>query len=242
MPPKTISTWTRFEVPPLDTIDVSIFKPLISRRDNYLDALYGRVVESPRDVMLVVVWKELQIYDAFVKSAQHVELLANLKTHSASEPITQIIDFDNVGFCWRYTQFGHQRRVEIRTVYFPPTISSQTREAVKRLKGLEVTVAHGIDGRRYAHLCPYDGTPVCGWIYHAQPWNEQDVSACVWSHCWVNEEMERKFKTTERRFPKTKGGYKPLAVEEFEQQLKDLGALGWEDYHIYFDLVPEEVQ
>ncbi|KAI1372058.1 hypothetical protein F4677DRAFT_433364 [Hypoxylon crocopeplum] len=235
-----ISSWTKFNVSTSKDIEVSIFNPLLTRKADYHKAFYGQIAESPGECILIVAWKTSQAYHAFTKSPEYKELLASVKTPSTAEPETQLIDFGKIAFWWRFRGFGRKNRIQIRTVYFPSTISQQTRETVKGLKGLVLTVAYGIDGRS-AHLCPYDGVPVCGWIDNSQNWNGQQASACVWCHYWKSEEAEEKFKTTERRFPADGEDYKPLALEAFEQDLKSSGALGWKDYHIYFEEVPKVV-
>ncbi|RYP57838.1 hypothetical protein DL769_009246 [Monosporascus sp. CRB-8-3] len=168
---------------------------------------------------------------------------------------TRKVDFGNMPFWWR---FGPN--TEVRTVYFPSAAGNEqrqkeTREAVGRLKGLVLSMGLGIDGRM-AHLSPYRGVPECGWVTNEEveggkaeekdgestagvvAWEGREASACLWIHYWKNKKAEQTFKTTERRPPPDGESHQPLALEAFEDDLRRLGALGWEDYHVDFEKVP----
>lgn len=160
-------------------------------------------------------------------------MATNLAKQSSSDlaATTKIIDFGKVAYWWRLGV-----NTEFRTVYFPVATSSQTRDAVTSLKGLVLTMGMGIDGSK-AHMSPYSGFPTCGWIEGTQTWGNQDVSACTWCHVWKHKVSEETFKTTERRVPQDGESYRPLSLEVFEQGLKALGAVGWEDVHVDFERV-----
>ncbi|KAI8951677.1 hypothetical protein F4801DRAFT_543976 [Xylaria longipes] len=136
--------------------------------------------------------------------SQHAKLLPSTmnslaileQTHLSAEPSTQIADFDKIAFWWR---FGPN--TEVRTVYFPALLPSETREAVERLKGLVLTMGIDIDGSK-AYLSPHNGVPTCGWAEGSQTWMNQDTVACLWCHYWKDLEAEEKFKMTETRPPR----------------------------------------
>jgi hypothetical protein len=232
-----ISSWTKFKLPSSTPLEPSIFKPLVGSNNHYHDAYYGSIAESKDEYMLVIIWESRQDYDSFRNSAQYREWLTNLTADSDSttEPATQIVDFGKIAFWWR---FGPN--TELRTVYFPAPLPPEACEAVTNLKGLVLTMGLGIDGSK-AHLSPYRGVPTCGWVEGLRAWKDQDTVACVWCQYWKDHAAEEKFKATERRPPKDGAEKRPLALEAFEQDLKVLGALGWEDVHVDFKKVPKFV-
>ncbi|KAI8623017.1 hypothetical protein F5Y19DRAFT_405703 [Xylariaceae sp. FL1651] len=230
-----ISSWTKFQLPSSNFSEQSIFKPLTQSNSHFHDAYYGRIAESKDEYLLVVIWESRHDYDTFEDSVQYRELLDNLKANSSVEPATQIIDFDKVAFWWR---FGPN--TELRTVYFSAALSPEARESVKKLKGLVLTMGVGIDGSK-AHLSPYRGAPTCGWVEDLQTWKDQDAIACVWCHYWKDQAAEEKYKTTEKRPPMDGMEHQLLSLEAFEQDLRTLGALGWEDVHVDFKKVPKSI-
>ncbi|KAH9997674.1 hypothetical protein F4779DRAFT_170600 [Xylariaceae sp. FL0662B] len=232
MDERPISTWTRFKVSTWKTFQVSIFQPLLANKTDYHDAFYGPIAESPAEYVLVIAWKSYAVYDAFTKSKQHEEMMANLKALSSSQPQTQVIDFGKIGFWWRLGP-----NTEVMTVHFPDSVSPQTRDEVSKLRGLVLSMGPGIDGRN-AHLSPYKGVPACGWIVDSQSWDGKGTLACMWCHYWKDKEAEEKFKATEKRPPKNGESYRPLVSEAFKQDLKGLGAVGWKEVHVDFNKLP----
>ncbi|KAJ8106244.1 hypothetical protein ONZ43_g7130 [Nemania bipapillata] len=226
-----ISSWVRFKLSTSESLEPSIFKPLVAGSSKHVhDAYYGPIAETSDEYLLVIIWQSRQHYDEFKNSAQYSELFASLKPH---EPTVQIVDFDKIAFWWR---FGPN--TELRTVYFPASISSEARMAVKGLKGLVLTMGLGIDGSK-AHLSPYRGVPTCGWVEALDTSKNQEVTSCIWCHYWKDGTAEEAFKTKEMRPPKDGEADKVLALEAFEKDLKMLGALGWEDIHVDFKQVPK---
>ncbi|PHH91608.1 hypothetical protein CDD83_11012 [Cordyceps sp. RAO-2017] len=226
-----ISTWTKFRSSVSEPLKPSLFESLIAEETDFVDAFYGRVEESPGQCLLVVVWKSAEAYDTFRKSFRYEELLSSLRKQSATEPETFVVDFGRVAFWWR---FGPN--TEIRTVYFPSSLSPQARKAAGDLRGLVLNMGLGINGR-LGNRAPYRGVPTCGWVDGTTTWNGKDALACLWCHYWASKEAEKNFKTTERRVPKDGESHRPLASEAFGQDLTDLGAVGWEEYHVDFEKV-----
>ncbi|RTE82610.1 hypothetical protein BHE90_002931 [Fusarium euwallaceae] len=226
-PDKPITTWVRFGYPEETPIDATLFRPLKAQQDDLLQIRYGQVLESPEERMLMVAWKYSQAWIRFSGSSHYEELLANLGTHSDDTPVIQAVDFNR-----DYPSRAVSSHTEIRTVYFPVSIPPETREAVRNADGLVTTAAYG---PRLQYLSPYVLRPMLGWIEGTQKWEGEDAVACVWIHTWKSERAEDKFKTT-GWLPRFKDGKlsKPLAIVLFEQDLKDLGALGWNDYHVSF--------
>lgn len=176
--------------------------------------------------------------------------------------ITHKVDFEREPF---WANFGSN--TEVRTVYFHPAGSGEqpqqnkVREEVMSLKGLVLTVGLGI-GSELAHLSPYSGVPARGWVIGESrekekkdkeekessddgdqasefvTWEGRKASACLWIHYWKNTKAEKIFKSTQRRI-KRPPLLPPLATEVFEHDLRRLGALGWEDYHVDFKKVPK---
>ncbi|KAJ3577380.1 hypothetical protein NPX13_g3187 [Xylaria arbuscula] len=235
MTSKRISSWTKFKLPSTKSLEPSLFKPLAVGKNDYLhDAYYGSIAEANDEHILVVIWVSHEGFAAFKDSTQYLELLINLGVDVSSvELSTQVVDFDRIPFWWRFTP-----NTEIRTVYFPAPLPSETREEMKKNKGLVLTTSYGIDGSM-AHLSPYNGVPECGWAENVRKWKDRDTVACLWIHYWKSREDEDRFKTTERRPPLDGDDDMPLAVEAFDRDLEKCGALGWEDVHIDFKRVPK---
>ncbi|KAF5008195.1 hypothetical protein FDECE_5528 [Fusarium decemcellulare] len=229
--PDPVCTWTTFEYPITQSLDKSAFEPLISRRRNYKEFFYGRITESPTECILLIIWHSPKAYEAFQSSSQYDELLKTFKqgTHS-NESTTQMIKFK--GTLYRKNMTGP--RNDVRVVYFPNPVSDETKRSVYDLKGMRMAVnwfsSSGPDDR-YA----YRGLEKCAWIEETQIWNGQEASACLWIHHWKSKEREEDFKATERSPMGTCNGL--LAVENFEQNLRVLGALGWQEYHVDFEKV-----
>ncbi|KAI1359403.1 hypothetical protein F5Y08DRAFT_319703 [Xylaria arbuscula] len=235
MTSKRISSWTKFQLPSTKSLEPSLFKPLaVGNNDCLHDAYYGSIAEANDEHFLVVIWVSREGFAAFKDSTQYLELLINLGVDVSSvELSTQVVDFDRIPFWWRFTL-----NTEIRTVYFPAPLPLETREEMKKNKGLVLTTSYGIDGRM-AHLSPYNGVPECGWAENVRKWKNQNTVACLWIHYWKSREDEQRFKTTERRPPLDGDDNMPLAVEAFDRDLEKYGALGWEDVHIDFKRVPK---
>ncbi|RSL42800.1 hypothetical protein CEP54_015349 [Fusarium duplospermum] len=214
----------RFGYPEETPIDATIFRPLKAQKDDWAQIRYGQVLESPGERILLLDWISYHAWARFSESSHYQELLANLGAHSNFKPVIQAVNFNR--FCPSQPLSPH---TEFRTAYFPASISSETRQALPKVRGLVTTAAFG---PRLQHLSPYALPPIFGWVRGTQKWEGEDAVACVWIHTWNSERTEEKFKTT-NWLPRFKDGIlsKPLAVDLFEQELKDLGALGWNDYH-----------
>lgn len=230
-----ISTWTTFQIPAELPIDVSIFAPLLSADISYHRALYGRFHESPGDCLLFIAWESLEEYEAFAKTDEYLQLMANMKSATSdgtAEPKTQIVDFGQIEF---WEDFGHD--VEILTAYFPSSISPQDQEAVVKIRPLVNTLAP-LDWRGNEALT-YKRRPVCGWAKDLENFDGQSVLASKWCHYWKDKANEDRFKTTEKRPPFTmQGPQGPLALTAFERDLEEMGAVGWTRCHVDFKFVP----
>ncbi|KAH7207827.1 uncharacterized protein BKA55DRAFT_586587 [Fusarium redolens] len=226
---KPITTWFRFKLPEDILLDQSLFHALHPTREQWTHACYGRIKESPQDCVLLVNWDRTRSWSEFSQSGCYAELLASLGSHSDMPVVTEIIDFSR-----DYVTIALSSHTELKTVYFPASVLSETRSAVwDSVRHLGTTVSYG---KKFQHRYPYISTPSLGWIEGSVKWEGQDAVACVWVHKWKNQEAEEKFKTTER-YPHTKDGefIRPLTLELFEQGLRDLGALGWEECHVNFE-------
>ncbi|RMJ02499.1 hypothetical protein CDV36_015239 [Fusarium kuroshium] len=210
------STWTRFKAnSPIDDV---IFEPLCSWSGHINTPAYGRIADS-QDYILAVGWNSRGAYEEFEASPQYQQLMDNLGADTAK---TQIIIFTNKMFGRGFTS-----NTEIFTAYWPASLSPETQQEVKKTKSL---VHNGIPNPR----C-YSKGPAFGWIDELQTWNEEKVLASVWCHHWKSKELEDRFKSTEKRVVYVgKDIVYPLAVDDFEQHLKELGCLGWESIRVDF--------
>ncbi|KAL6351946.1 hypothetical protein LRP88_14758 [Fusarium phalaenopsidis] len=219
------STWARFKAK--NPIDDVIFEPLCSWSGHINTPAYGRITDSksPQDYIIAIGWNSAAAYEEFKISPQYQQLMDNLGVDPAKEHAhTQVITFTNTMFGRGFTP-----NTEILTAYWPASLSLDTQQEVRKTKTLVHT---GIPNPR----C-YSKAPVFGWIDELQTWNEEKVLASVWCHHWRSKELEDKFKSTEKRVVYVgKDIVYPLAVDDFQQHLKDLGTLGWESAHV--DFVP----
>jgi hypothetical protein len=191
-------------------------------------ASYGRVQESPEDCILLVNWRYTRCWAEFSQSSRYTELLADLGAQSDHAVVTQVI-----GFSRTYITIGLSSHTELKTVYLPASISSETREAVQdSVHRLRTTAAYG---KGLRHLSPYVSKPSLGWVEGSLEWEGQDAVACVWVHEWKNKEAEERFKTTDIRAYEGWRVYSTSHRGPFEQDLEELGALGWEEKHVNFE-------
>ncbi|RSL85109.1 hypothetical protein CEP52_013080 [Fusarium oligoseptatum] len=218
------STWTKFQAEP-GPIDEIIFDPLYTWSDSISTPAYGRITESPQDYILSLDWNSPEAYQEFKASPEYQQLMTNLRINS-TEAHTQIIIFENYSFGSTSTP-----NTEILTVYWPLSLSPETQNAIWDVEPLVHTPVSETLGRR----C-YKQPPAAGWIDGPQIWNGDTAVASVWVHDWKSEALEDRFKRTEKRVVSMgRDVIYPLAVDDFEKRLLDLGALGWESVHVLFE-------
>ncbi|KAF5558563.1 ankyrin repeat-containing protein [Fusarium mexicanum] len=220
-----ITTWTKFHS--VSQPEQSIFTPLDAWGHSIRQPYYGPIIESAQQYFLAVGWETEEQWDKFKSSTEHQQLMANLTTNYV-QPETEIIIFTANMFASGYTS-----NVELFTVYWPASITQETQTAIWKTAQLVHKAASGIPNP----LC-YRKKPMFGWIDGRKDWNGESAIASVWSHKWQNQELEQKYKTTEKRLVwGNEGRSYPLAVEAFQHDLKSLGAIGWESVHVAFERV-----
>ncbi|KAG5744902.1 hypothetical protein H9Q72_005981 [Fusarium xylarioides] len=226
---KPITTWFRFKLPEDILLDESLFHALHPTREEWAHACYGRIKESPQDCVLIVDWYRTRSWLEFSQSDSYEELLSSLGSHSDIPAVSEIIDFAR-----DHPTIAMSSHTELKRVYFPASISLETRKAVwDRVRHLGPSVAYG---KKFQHRNPYTLGPSLAWIEGNVKWEGQDAVSCVWIHKWKNQEAEEKLKTTQRYSHMKDGEFiKPLILDLFEQGLRDLGALGWEECHVNFE-------
>ncbi|KAF5254454.1 hypothetical protein FANTH_712 [Fusarium anthophilum] len=220
-----ITTWTKFHS--VSQPEQSIFTPLDAWGHSIRQPYYGPIIESNQQYFLAVGWETEEQWNKFKSSPEHQQLMANLTTNNV-QPETEIIIFTANMFAVGYTS-----NVELFTVYWPASITQETQTAIWKTAKLVHTAASGIPNP----LC-YRKKPMFGWIDGQKDWNGGSAIASVWSHKWQSQELEQKYKTTEKRLVRgNEGDSYPLAVEAFQHDLKSLGAIGWESVHVAFERV-----
>ncbi|KAJ4226148.1 hypothetical protein NW759_004735 [Fusarium solani] len=218
------STWTKFQAEP-GPIDEFIFDPLYTWSDSIRTPTYGRITESPQDCILSLGWDSPEAYQEFKASPEYQQLMDSLGINS-TQAHTQIIIFENHNFGCTSTP-----NTEILTTYWPLSLSPEIRDAVWEAEPLVHTPA----SRRPSRRC-YEQPPVFGWVDELETWNGDKALASVWLHDWKSEELEARFKRTEKRaISMGRDIIYPLAIDDFEKRLQDLGALGWESVHVLFE-------
>lgn len=221
-----ITTWIKFHYD--SKPEQSIFMPLNAwGPDSIHQTYFGPIIESDQQYFLAVGWKTEKEWDKFKLSPEYQQLMANLTTNNV-QPETKIIVFTGNMFAIGYTS-----NVELFTVYWPASITHETQTAIWKTKQLVHTAATGIPNP----LC-YKKKPMFGWVDGQTDWNGESAITSVWSHKWQSQELEQKYKTTEKRLVWGDGERSyPLAVDAFQHDLKSLGAIGWESVHVAFERV-----
>ncbi|KAF4332243.1 hypothetical protein FBEOM_13963 [Fusarium beomiforme] len=220
-----IATWTKFRRN--SEPEQSIFLPLNVWGHSLRRPICGPIIESPQDYFLAIAWRSQEEWDKFQSSPEHQELMVRLTTENV-QPDTKIMVFNSNIFT-----LGCTSNTEMFTVYWPASINLETQNTVYNIKQLVHTPASGIPNPR----C-YKRHPSFGWVDGLQDWNGEKVIATVWLHKWKNEELEQKFKQTEKRLVYgDSGSHRLLAVDAFRHDLQALGAVGWESIHVAFDSI-----
>ncbi|UPL01354.1 hypothetical protein LCI18_012288 [Fusarium solani-melongenae] len=179
---------------------------------------------SPQDYILSLGWNSPEAYQEFKASPEYQQLMDNLGIN-LTQPHTQIIIFENLNFGSISTP-----NTEILTAYWPLWLSPEIQDAVWEAEPLVHTPA----SRRPSRRC-YEQPPAFGWVDEPETWNGDKALASVWLHDWKSEELEARFKRTEKRaVAMGRDIIYPLAIDDFEKRLQDLGALGWESVHVLF--------
>jgi hypothetical protein len=185
--------------------------------------------------------------------------LANLADATADAPPSVVLTTVDFGGSLD-SQAVLRRHTQIRRVYFPSPISDAARTAIRRLPGLVYRYGVGISGQQrlgWDAQRAYYRAPAVGWFVAEQTLGEgaieearvttkhRDGKECdefVYVMFWKDEEHERRF-LEEERLPVTVPGSEPGTVlwvrdmsllEEWEGQLREAGAVGWEDEYVDF--------
>ncbi|VZH95106.1 unnamed protein product, partial [Fusarium fujikuroi] len=220
-----ITTWTKFHYG--SQPDQSIFTPLDTWGHSLRQPYYGPIIESSQQYFLAVNWETEEEWDKFKLSPEHQQLMANLTTNNV-QPETKIVIFTGNMFA-----IGFTSNVEIFTAYWPSSITHEAQTAIRKTEQLVDRAESGMPNT----LC-YTKKPMFGWIYGQKEWNGESAIASVWTHKWQNQELEQKYKTTEkRRVSDNDGRSYMLAVHVFQDDLKSLSAIGWESVHVAFERV-----
>ncbi|CVK84283.1 uncharacterized protein FPRN_01897 [Fusarium proliferatum] len=220
-----ITTWTKFHYG--SQPEQSIFTPLDTWGHSLRQPYYGPIIESSQQYFLAVNWETEEEWDKFKLSPEHQQLMANLTTNNV-QPETKIVIFTGNMFA-----IGFTSNVEIFTAYWPSSITHEAQTAIRKTEQL----VHRAESGMPNPLCYYK-KPMFGWIDGQREWNGESAIASVWTHKWKNQELEQKYKTTEkRRVSGNDGRSYMLAVDVFQDDLKSLGAIGWESVHVAFERV-----
>ncbi|KAG4293566.1 hypothetical protein FPRO06_00151 [Fusarium proliferatum] len=211
-----ITTWTKFHYG--SQPEQSIFTPLDTWGHSLRQPYCGPIIESSQQYFLAVNWETEEEWDKFKLSPEHQQLMANLTSNNV-QPETKIVIFTSNMFA-----IGFTSNVEIFTAYWPSSITHEAQTAIRKTEQL----VHRAESGMPNPLCYYK-KPMFGWIDGQREWNGESAIVIVWTHKWKNQELEQKYKTTEkRRVSDNDGRSYVLAVDVFQDDLKSLGAIGWE--------------
>lgn len=184
---------------------------------------FGTITESAENYLLAIAWSSFDALDSFKKSPARLMLLEVMKSYSSEAPVETIIDFGRMNWSMHLGP-----NTDVRIVYFPKTVSQETRAAIGEVQPLITNFYFPAD----SPYATWRARPVHGWLNGLQKWNGEEVVACLWCHFWTSKTQEEKFKKTVDRV--YDDGHSQLRLEAFNEELSILGALGWEEFHVDF--------
>lgn len=220
MPRNKISTWIRFDVPEPHQLDSKrLLKPLkeFDRGIPWriLSCFVGPIIESPSEKLLIIAWESREDFLAFEGSPFQEEMLAVINSFSDKTPETKIIDF---GPRHWVRGLDSSTYTGIKYVYFPDSMSQETREAVDRVRALDSRVCFGSG----SPLNYFTSRGFKCWVGGLQTFKGEKAWAMLFCHPWKSQEREQHFNS--------KDGFRNMP--RLERELMELKALGWHEFHV----------
>ena len=215
-----ISTWIRFDVPEPHKLDAKqLVKPLREfdrGLDRGISSCYlGAIIESPLEYLLIITWHTPEVFQSFEGSPFQEEMLAVINSFSDKVPETTIIDF---GPCHWVRGLNASTYTGMKDVYFPESMSQETREAVDQIRALYSRISFGSGS-------PQNYLTTSGfkrWVEGLQTFEGEKAWAILFCHPWTSQEREQKFNSHE--------GFRTMAT--LDKQLRELKPLGWQEFHV----------
>jgi hypothetical protein len=134
---------------------------------------------------------------------------------------------DFPGFFWtRLTN-----HTGITDVYFPPSISPQSREKIASLRGLVYFMSPGLK-----KPLAYNGAGTRGWVREIVDCDGKEAVIMRFVDYWVSKEKEEEFK--EGSPIVLPGGKATSVYDHFVHELKEAGMLGMSERHCKFSHIP----
>lgn len=220
----SISTWTKLHVAPSAQFDAQrLVEPLEPVKLSINRCVFGCIDEYPEHYLLIIAWSSAKALDSFRVSLASHKMQDVIKSFSSQPPTEFVIDFGP--YIW-WPPLGPN--TELRIIYFPKSISQEIYEAVREVKQMRSLMAHRTDNSDAI----FRSHAINGWLNGARMWNGEETLACLWAHFWASKEREENFKKTGKRMRPDDSWESVL--EGFDRDLKSLGALGWDEYHVSF--------
>ncbi|GAB1316408.1 hypothetical protein MFIFM68171_06618 [Madurella fahalii] len=208
----------------------------------------------PRAALLMTVWdtREAQVtFAASQASRDLISALSALAPPSSPPPSAAAGGEFGPSLSDRTPLTGH---TQLRRVFFPPAMEPAARAAVAGLEALRYPYAIGISGETARQYMAYLMEPLAGWLDGSMTWPPGTASdngvRCGQVHCdvfmyvvlWKGPHEEARFVERVKR-QRPRSAVPPnvwipedvISVKElWEEQLKESGAVGWEDEYVAF--------
>ena len=167
----------------------------------------------------------MEALDKFEESPTYAAHRLQLSSISSSPPTTVRCDFP--GLFWsRLTD-----HTGITDVYFPPSISPQSRAEIDNLRGLVYFMAPGFN-----KPLAYNGAGTRGWVRETVDRDGKEAVIMRFMDYWASKEKEEEFK--EGSPVVLPGGEVKSVYDHFVHELKEAGMLGMNERHCRFSYIP----
>lgn len=195
------------------------------------------------------VWNNASAASAFPSSPPAQAVFADLRRLG-----TRDITITTADFGYPIDRATLRPHTQLRHVYFAAPVAGDARAAIARLPGLAYRHGFSISGQDRAarEAMAYYRAPVTGWVVDhgdgpatATRWDRRDCDELLAVMFWKDAERERRF-LTEQKVSVTRPGDEPgtsiwvrdeSLLEQWENQLREAGALGWRDEHVDFNIL-----
>jgi hypothetical protein len=243
-----VSTFIRLFIPTTSTLNLEnikdgseIGKQWLSTLSPILKAPYhkrivwGRILEEPEQVLLIVAWKKREALHKFLCSAaggQFEEFLKTAGKDAKPADVTTLV-FQTNGWYLALDNmpFGTSGFVGFNFVNFPAPVTDEGRKKIFELRGLRYQgPAHWTGGD---NKLPYRWEPMMGWVEGVTDWEGHHVETFTWCHSWKDGDKEKEGKDSNTRDM----GPNATVEQEWENKLRDLQAVSWREEHLHASLL-----
>lgn len=244
-----VLVFSKFCVPEDETLEGekwANFYQILTQSPGHSRSKWGRISECPNYVLLITskssvcceylqntyqpppVWDSPDALSRFKNSSSYHAYWTTLSRDSSIPP--EVFEVDNSFILsWFYKRV--MGKISIVTAYFPVPEASNNLERINAFSGL--SVAGGLGPGAPPRRLPQRQNPKAYWVNDTRDRNGMEVKARLMVHFWTDTQKEQEFK--ERR------NISGLTFwEEFEQQLRETGAIDWTEEHWDYSNLPSK--